>query len=277
MGLIRFTTGALRRARDLSTFMGAREATVFAYFDARGVRRRFAPQIGGHRVVVRSGTPDVDVALASLRGEFQSLPSLVAGDFDGYVLDAGGYIGTAAMCFASFWPKATVVTLEPSRSNFDVLAANVAPYDNIVPLRKALGAADGASGSRTLRDRGTGEWGFTIVDSPDDAADAPGLEAVEVVGLEALQAELGIAHFDIVKLDIEGAERDLMEYDGLLLDRAPIVLVELHERIVAGTEATFKRWSHDRITLLTGGEKWLSIDRALPTPDWPPPNTHSPP
>lgn len=50
-----------------------------------------------------------------------------------FVLDAGANVGLAARLFAALWPNATIVSLEPDRSNFAVLKLNAALAQNILP------------------------------------------------------------------------------------------------------------------------------------------------
>ena len=49
----------------------------------------------------------------------------------GLIIDAGGYLGTAAIAFSEAYPDATVVTIEPSPENFALLVQNTAAYPNI--------------------------------------------------------------------------------------------------------------------------------------------------
>ena len=75
------------------------------------------------------------------------------------ILDAGGYIGTAAIAFAKQYPSATIVSLEPNSNNYQLLAQNTATWRNIVAMNKALAPEPGGL---ILYDRGTGAWGFTL-------------------------------------------------------------------------------------------------------------------
>ena len=55
-----------------------------------------------------------------------------------FIVDAGAHIGLAAVFFASKYPKATVIAIEPEPSNFGVLLRNVENYNNIKPIQAGL-------------------------------------------------------------------------------------------------------------------------------------------
>lgn len=214
--------------------------------------------VAGQTVMVRARSSDLTVTLECLLKEYEFLDDLLPRDFSGLVVDAGGYIGTASIAFASKFPKATVVTIEPSSSNYTLLEKNVAHFKNIHPRKAALGPK--AGGRVSLRDRRTGSWGFTIVDDAADRRDAEILEEVPVTSLDQVEQEFNCP-IAFLKLDIEGAEKQIFEGNELMLRAIPLVFVELHDRIVAGCTDAFRNLSRDRWILRLSGEKFLSIHR----------------
>ena len=110
--------------------------------------------INGTEVSVRKGTPDLKVALSRLTGEFEMLRYLLPKAFDGVIVDAGGYIGAAAIALRKMYPAARVVSIEPSMTNVNILRQNVLGIPNIQVVHAALVSGDRKSVS--LSDRGTG-------------------------------------------------------------------------------------------------------------------------
>jgi hypothetical protein len=53
-----------------------------------------------------------------------------------FIIDAGANVGLASILFASRYPSARIIAIEPEQSNFDLLKENVAPYPSITPARK---------------------------------------------------------------------------------------------------------------------------------------------
>lgn len=66
----------------------------------------------------------------------------------------------------------------------------------------------------------------------------------------------------MLKLDIEGGEKEVFEANDSVLHGIPVVLVELHEALVPGCEQAFRNFSKDRETVFDGTEKWYSLDQA---------------
>lgn len=217
--------------------------------------------IHGQKITLRPTYSDLTVAHETLGSEFKPLGYLFDPNHNGLILDAGGYIGTAALALSNLYPRATVVTLEPSTSNFALLQKNTAGRGNIHAIQAALVPEDGPA-EIVLADRGTGHWGYTIV--ADKVAN--GGEVVKTITLDKLLKQFDSTHFMIAKLDIEGAESSLFAQGSDWLDQIDALFIELHERIVAGTEAQFMNANTNRIIVASGGEKYLSLRQTLRNP-----------
>jgi FkbM family methyltransferase len=246
---------ALRRENRLTS------TAAFLALSIVGLRRERRMRIAGADLTLRTAAPDALVALTTLTREFEALTPLVDRAETGLIVDAGGYIGTAAIRLARLFPDARIVTLEPCRENFAVLARNVRAFPNIVAFNCAMGASDGRL---TLSDRGTGDVGFTIVPAPDDAA-SRGMYDVEVVSVPTLLKRLRAEEVAFMKMDIEGAETEMLEQPATWLDRVGVLMIELHERITAGCESAFRSATADRINRGFGGEKHVSFRTASAT------------
>lgn len=216
-------------------------------------------RINEKEIWVRKGTPDLLVAVSCLSGEFHMLNYLFPKDYSGIIVDAGGYIGTAAIAFSEMYPKATVLTIEPSTTNFSILEKNIAPYPNIKAIHGALTASD--EKKIHLNERPTGEWGFTVVKNAMDSVETSKVEEVPAYRLSSL----GVAMNDIgiLKLDIEGGEHAILTNDQMDLSIIPAILIELHDRIVDGCSEAFFSFSENRIVLKDKGEKFLSIKKDI--------------
>lgn len=233
------------------------------------LRYRLAPALGqtqpiqvtveNQKIWVRPGTPDLRVAFQSLRSELDILSDLLPRDFDGLIVDAGGYIGTAALTLARMYPAAKVVTIEASSRNYEMLTRNVSGHERIIPVNAALHAQSGLS--LDLVDRGTGDWGFSIATSGSGTTHA---ETVTTITLSEIATRFPGNPLGIVKMDIEGGEHVLFANRDPALEAAEAVFIELHDRIVPGCTDLFRSFSSDRWLLNAGGEKFLSLRRTLP-------------
>lgn len=241
----------LRHFRKLGISQG------FQYYYMNSNSSPIQLNIDGHDYWVRPRTPDLKVLLESLSGELESIRWLLPIDFCGIIVDAGGYIGTTALALARMFPHAQIVTIEPSTENLEVLRRNVAEWSNIRIVAGALVATDDRVA--TLRSRGTGQWGYTCVENPSDCRDPVRIEDVQCYSLSGL--DLPFDNVGLIKLDIEGAEKEFFEQSGDLIDKAQVILAELHDKIVPGCSESFLSFSADRIVVKTAGEKFLSISR----------------
>ncbi|MEP2530547.1 FkbM family methyltransferase [Shimia sp.] len=219
----------------------------------------FTFRICDAQVTVRKGTPDLEVAITSLSGEFNSVGHLFAPTYSDTIIDAGGYIGTAAIALSRLYPAAQVIVIEPSDENIAILKTNIAAFPNIRLVQGAL--VPQGSDSVSLRNRGTGAWGFSVVEAPDDCPDAQVMATVPAISLSSLDIDL--SKVGIMKLDIEGGEHALFLKDRECLDQIDVLIVELHERIVAGCTKAFFDFSNDRIILKDPGEKYVSVNRQM--------------
>lgn len=155
------------------------------------------------------------------------------------IVDAGANIGLTSIFFANRYPGAKVIAIEPEASNFRMLIKNCERYSTIVPIEAALWSSD----TRVdLQDPGTGSWGFRTEDrqqvqdtgapAQDTGAVArPGDDAgVRALTIPTLMREVGIDHIDILKVDIEGAEKEIFDHCDAWIDRIGVLAVELHDR-----------------------------------------------
>lgn len=144
------------------------------------------------------------------------------------VLDLGANIGVAAALLAERFPAALVVAVEPDPGNFDLLQRNTAPFGDRV---RGVRACIGASRRAVTLDRTAFEgepWAFAMADAPGGAGAG---EAIQAITIADLLADAGVgpsAPIDLVKCDIEGAEREVFERCAPWIARARVLVVELH-------------------------------------------------
>ena len=139
------------------------------------------------------------------------------------IVDAGAHIGMASIGFAQAYPAARIIAVEPEPANFNVLVRNVSSYRNIVPIQAALWKADGevSLGPSTAHPKGA----FHIVDGGPIRARA--------LTVRSLMRETGIPCIDLLKVDIEGAEKEVFESCDWI-ETVQVIAIELHERVKPG-------------------------------------------
>lgn len=163
---------------------------------------------------------------------------LEAGRQPAAIIDAGANIGLASIFFANRFPDARIIAVEPEESNLEALRKNIAPYGNISAVSGAVWCEDAII---ELVDPGSGKWG--LMTRPKNGLDAPpGRMVREVRGMtiDTLMKEQGIGHIDILKMDIEGAELEVLRDSAAWIEKVDVLILELHEHIKPGCIRSFE-------------------------------------
>ncbi len=209
----------------------------------------------GIELFVRPLTPDLRVVRTCLLGEFDQVLSRV-GTRHGLIIDAGGYIGLTSILFARRFPGSKIVCIEPSSDNYGLAVKNCAPYANIEVMHRAVAARPGPI---PMHDRGTGPWGYTAVGSSADRPRMVPYETVDAITINEILERKGKAGVDLVKIDIEGAEYDLLKDRPDWVAKADVIVVELHDRICPGASDAFAAATEGRQAIVLDGEKHMSV------------------
>lgn len=209
----------------------------------------------GRSLWLRPGSPDMEIAYSSLSGEFAPLQEVVAPDSRGLIIDAGGYIGTAALALSDLFPNADVLTIEPSDENFSVLRRNISANEKISAIHGALVPEDHA-GPLNLIDRGGGYWGFTL---GSDNENGQVKCTAEPIMLSTLLQISQVKQVLILKMDIEGSERALLLKGKDWLPETNVLFVELHPEIFADLIDIYYNACTDRQNFEPIKEKYLSM------------------
>ena len=142
---------------------------------------------------------------------------------DSVVLDIGAYIGQYTLLAAKYAPTGRVIALEPHPESYQRLLANIAlnRLGNVQALNLAAGQRP-EQASLLLSDQPFSSGLLPTGRSDDGVAD------VEVVPVDQIVREAALPRVDVMKVDVEGAERQVVRGAYETLSRFhPIVIVEL--------------------------------------------------
>ena len=187
------------------------------------------------------------------------------------IVDAGAYTGLSTAFFAHRFPDAKIIAIEPGRESFDLLVQNTAAFPNVQPLRAALWTE---SGTVSLSDPGDGAWGMRVTESTGSApgptggsGPAAGADPVRAVTVTDVMREFGLGTIDLLKVDIEGSEKELFAAPGDWIEHVDAICMELHDRFKPGCTRTFFGAVEDFAIELRRGEDVLVLrDRARLAP-----------
>lgn len=148
-----------------------------------------------------------------------------------WIIDAGANIGMASVYFANKYPEAKIISIEPDVNNFALLQKNTTGYSKITCLHAALWDKEEMLdiGNKTQLSAGY------IVEPTSNNKGIPGLT------INGIIKEYGIDNLSIVKIDIEGAEKEVFSSATEWLSKTTCVIVELHDQLKPGTSKSYFR------------------------------------
>lgn len=191
-------------------------------------------------VHLRIGTSDVPTFEQVFLNKEYQFTALVE---PSVIMDAGANIGLASVLFASRYPQARIIAIEPEPGNYTMLEKNTSPYANITRVKAALW---NKNDQINLVDSGSGNWGFmtheannTDAHSTDKLTPAT-FSSVRALTISQVLREQGLNKIDILKLDIEGAEREVFDNADQWIDQVQSVIVELHDNMKPGCSDSFE-------------------------------------
>lgn len=152
------------------------------------------------------------------------------------IVDAGANVGYATLCLAARFPSARLACLEVDPGNVQVLRRNTEPLADRVTIR-----AHGLWGQRArlrIANPEAEAWAFQVEERPSGE--------IEALGVDDLLDQLGWARLGLLKLDIEGAELEVLASAERWIHRVDALMVEPHDRIRPGCTAALgqvaQRW-----------------------------------
>ncbi len=150
------------------------------------------------------------------------------------IIDAGANIGLASIWFASKFPDARIIAVEPENSNYGLLERNVAPFPNVTPVHAAVWSHVGTLGVEAPDDWGPA--GFQTRELPDSHRP---VQRVPCLTITELMSEYDLKWVDLLKVDIEGAEKEVFGSPDEWIGSVGAIAIELHDRFEPGCSRSF--------------------------------------
>ncbi len=172
-----------------------------------------------------------------------------------FIIDLGANVGYASIYFSNRFPNARIFAIEPEENNYRIAKKNTAPYKN-VQLEK--GAIWHKSEQINLIDKGYGEASY-MVEKGD------GVNPIRAYTIKEVMQMMNVQHIDILKVDIEGTEKELFEsgYEEWL-PLTKVLITETHDRYKAGcSRSLFNMIGKYDFSLTLSGENLVLYNNKL--------------
>lgn len=183
-----------------------------------------------YKIRVRSNTTDIlmvnDVFInREYSFEFCKEPQVI--------IDAGANIGATSVYFAEKFPQATIIAIEPDKENFQLLQKNTEFYKNVYSVEGALWFTDS---KLSISNPLNAECAYRVSEIESILSNS----IVNAYSIDSVCKKFNLEKIDILKLDIEGAEKELFSnFPEKWLSKTNCIIVELHDRYKIGCSRAF--------------------------------------
>jgi FkbM family methyltransferase len=187
-----------------------------------------------HKFYLRFGTSDIETFNQIFENQEYDF---VVQESPKIIVDAGANVGLASLYFANRFSEAKIFSIEPELSNYKILKMNIASYSNIIPINAALW---NRNEEINVVDPGFNKWGFmTLGKEYQEEKIGKVNHKVQGITVDKIIEDNEIEKIDIMKMDIEGAEREVFMDVESWIGKVDVLIVELHERMKLGCNSNF--------------------------------------
>jgi FkbM family methyltransferase len=174
-----------------------------------------------------------------------------------YIIDGGGNIGLTACFFASKYPCSTIISVEPDTENYNLLQQNCKPYANIHALQCGIWKRNA---HLKIENNNAGNNAFTVTETNDDSAGA-----IKALSVLSVMEQFNLPQIDVLKLDIEGSEKEVFEENfEKWLPLTKVLIIELHDEMKKGcSRAVFNAVNKYDFSFDTKGENIIFTNNAF--------------
>ena len=145
----------------------------------------------------------------------------------GLIIDLGANVGYSSAYFLSRFQKCFVVAVEPDKDNFAVLTRNLAQYQGRCIAVHAAAWPEKTMLCLVSESMGLGnEWGRRVTANTQEG------QWVQALDVDSLMAMTDYDRISVLKIDIEGAERELFARNfASWLNRPDNFCIEVHDTV----------------------------------------------
>jgi FkbM family methyltransferase len=158
-----------------------------------------------------------------------------------YIVDAGAHIGCATVFFKHLCPRARIIAIEPDRENFELLTRNLRDLPATTPSHSALWSR---SARVSIQNPHKATWSYRVAESDHG-------DSVVAYSVADIMDRFNLPRIDVLKMDIEGAEVEVLADAHRWLHHVGMLIIETHDRWRDGCTSA--------LATATAGEPFASV------------------
>jgi FkbM family methyltransferase len=168
---------------------------------------------------IRRNKCDLTLFECIILNEEYNIP--LAPDFNAqYIVDAGANIGLFSLYMNNRFPHARIYAYEPDSENFEVLKYNLSSTKNIFLFQE--GIWDKSCYIESVN-ASAAKWEVSFVENYQN-------NGIKTSTINGIMEQNSIEIIDIIKIDVEGAEKCIFSNNIEWVKKSKIIIVETHDR-----------------------------------------------
>jgi FkbM family methyltransferase len=176
------------------------------------------------------------------------------------IIDAGANCGISTLFFSKKYPESKIIAIEPDAGNIKMLELNCRNEKNITICPSALHSKE--CKMKAVNPNTQRQWAFQFIE--DNKSEYAEITAITIPKLmDMLETDF----IDILKIDIEGSEKELFnDLSSIWINKINAIIIETHDYLKNGcAEAFIKQISKvSGFTLFHKGESLVFVrDRII--------------
>ncbi len=147
------------------------------------------------------------------------------------VIDGGANIGLFSIKLKNDFPDAQIICVEPDPDNFQTLKKNLSSYPNT--FFENSGIWNKSTKLKVYDKHNMGKWAMIVEEDLENGN-------IDAVSIGSLFEKYDIQKLDILKLDVEGSEKQIFSDNYQeWLPKVKMILIELHDGMELGCSKSF--------------------------------------
>jgi len=175
------------------------------------------------------------------------------------IIDAGSNIGLTSVFLSKHFPNSKCIAIEPDSSNFDSVSFNLSANNvtNAVKVKGGLWSKN--TNLKIVNDfRDQKDWSIRVEETQDEGD-------LKAFSIQYLMQENHLDSIDILKIDIEGSEREVftgLAADVSFLAKTKCIAIEIHDEFDCRTDI-YKILDEYKFQYFESGELTIGINQSF--------------